>query len=99
MAAHVRSNPAWLQAKAARALARRVAVYNATNPPLVQYAMASKVFSTTTAFEVASDAVQMFGGNGLSREYPVEKLLRDARASMIEDGCNEMLGIIGASRL
>ena len=85
--------------EAARALARRVAVYNATNPPLVQYAMASKVFSTTTAFEVASDAVQMFGGNGLSREYPVEKLLRDARASMIEDGCNEMLGIIGASRL
>lgn len=85
--------------EAARALARRVSVYNSTNPPLIQYSIASKVFATTTAFEVASDAVQMFGGNGLSREYPVEKLLRDARASMIEDGCNEVLGIVGASRL
>lgn len=85
--------------EAARALARRVAVYNAINPPLIQFSIASKVFSTTTAFEVASDAIQMFGGNGLSREYPVEKLLRDARASMIEDGCNEVLSIVGASRL
>jgi hypothetical protein len=39
------------------------------------------------------------GGNGLSREYPVEKLLRDARASMIEDGCNDILSLVGASRL
>jgi alkylation response protein AidB-like acyl-CoA dehydrogenase len=37
----------------------------------------------------------MFGGNGLTREYPVEKLLRDARASLIEDGCNEVLAIKG----
>jgi len=43
--------------------------------------------------------VQIFGGNGLSREYPIEKLLRDARASMIEDGCNEVLGIVGGARL
>ncbi|MHB8458038.1 MAG: acyl-CoA dehydrogenase, partial [Acidimicrobiales bacterium] len=89
----------FMKVEAARALSRRVAVYNAVNPPLVQYSMASKVFSTTTAFEVASEAVQIFGGNGLSRGYPVEKLLRDARASMIEDGCNEVLGLVGASRL
>ena len=43
--------------------------------------------------------MQIYGGNGLSREYPVEKLFRDARASMIEDGCNEVLGLIGAARL
>jgi alkylation response protein AidB-like acyl-CoA dehydrogenase len=85
--------------EAARALARRVAVYNAANPPQVQYSIATKVFCTNTAFEVASDALQIFGGNGLSREYPIEKLLRDARASMIEDGCNEVLSIVGASRL
>jgi len=35
----------------------------------------------------------------LSREYPIEKLLRDARASMIEDGCNEVLSIVAAERL
>ncbi len=85
--------------QAARSLARRVAVYNAESMPLVQYSIATKVFCTTTCFEIASDAVQIFGGNGLSREYPVEKLLRDARASMIEDGCNEVLSLIGASRL
>jgi alkylation response protein AidB-like acyl-CoA dehydrogenase len=85
--------------EAARSLARRVTLYNATNPPLLQYSIASKTFVTQTAFEVASDAVQIFGGNGLSREYPVEKLLRDARASMIEDGCNEVLSLVGATKL
>jgi alkylation response protein AidB-like acyl-CoA dehydrogenase len=85
--------------EAARALARRVAVFNAAGAPQVQYSIATKVFCTNTAFEVASDALQIFGGNGLSREYPVEKLLRDARASLIEDGCNEVLSIVGASRL
>ena len=54
---------------------------------------------TQTAFEVASDALQIFGGNGLTREYPIEKLLRDARASMIEDGCNDVLGLVAAAKL
>jgi alkylation response protein AidB-like acyl-CoA dehydrogenase len=69
------------------------------NPGELQYAIASKVTSTNTAFEVASDALQIFGGNGLSREYPIEKLMRDARASMIEDGCNDVLSLAGAAEL
>jgi alkylation response protein AidB-like acyl-CoA dehydrogenase len=85
--------------EAARAFARRVWSFTATNPPQVSHSIASKVFSTNTAFEVASDALQIFGGSGLSREYPIEKLVRDARASMIEDGCNELLSLVGASRL
>jgi acyl-CoA dehydrogenase len=87
------------QVEAARALAWRAMLFNSSNPPLLQYSIASKVMATSTAFEVASAAVQIFGGNGLSREYPVEKLLRDARASMIEDGCNEVLSLVGAARL
>ena len=87
------------QVEAARALARRVLIHNSVQPPLLQYSIASKVFCTNTAFEVASAALQIFGGNGLTREYPVEKLLRDARASMIEDGCNELLSLVGAARL
>ncbi len=89
----------FMQVEAARALAWRVMLYNQTNPPQVQYSIASKVFCTTTAFEAASAALQIFGGNGLSREYPIEKLLRDARASMIEDGCNDVLSLVGAARL
>ena len=85
--------------ESARSLARRVSLYNATHPPLLQYSIASKVSCTQTCFEVASDALQIFGGNGLTREYPVEKLLRDARASMIEDGCNDVLSLVGASKL
>ncbi|RIL05054.1 MAG: acyl-CoA dehydrogenase [Proteobacteria bacterium] len=90
---------AFAQVEAARALARRVALYNATHPPRVQYSIASKVFCTQSAFEVASGALQIYGGNGLSREYPIEKLLRDARASMIEDGCNDLLSLVGAEKL
>ena len=87
--------------EAARALNRAVIGYNATHPeqPRLELAIASKVTSTDSAFEVASEAVQIFGGNGLSREYPVEKLMRDARASMIEDGCNHVLGLAAADRL
>jgi alkylation response protein AidB-like acyl-CoA dehydrogenase len=87
--------------EAARALNRMVIGYNAAHPmqPRLELAIASKVTSTETAFEVASAAVQILGGNGLTREYPVEKLLRDARASMIEDGCNHVLSLTGADRL
>ncbi|MBV8106934.1 MAG: acyl-CoA dehydrogenase [Hyphomicrobiales bacterium] len=82
--------------EASCALARRVAHYNFTAPqPALQAAMTAKVTATQTAFEVASDALQIFGGNGLTRAYPIEKILRDARASLIEDGCNEILAIKG----
>jgi alkylation response protein AidB-like acyl-CoA dehydrogenase len=85
--------------EAARGLNRRTIRLNASMTPRLQMAIASKVTSTQAAFEVASEALQIFGGNGLSREYPIEKLLRDARASMIEDGCNHVLSLVGAERL
>ena len=86
--------------EAARALVRRAAEYNATAPAAaLQGSIAAKVTATQTAFEVASDAVQIFGGNGVTKEYPVEKLLRDARASLIADGCNEVLAMKGGSLL
>ena len=86
--------------EAARALNRRVYAYNLTAAtPAGAGSIASKITSTQTAFEVASDALQIFGGNGLTHEYPIEKILRDARASMIEDGCNEVLAIRGGSML
>ncbi|BAL24206.1 acyl-CoA dehydrogenase family protein [Azoarcus sp. KH32C] len=82
--------------EASRALTNRVVHYNFISPELsLHAAMTAKVTATQTSFEVASDALQIFGGNGLTREYPVEKLLRDARASLIEDGCNEILSIKG----
>jgi alkylation response protein AidB-like acyl-CoA dehydrogenase len=45
---------------------------------------------------VAHEALQVLGGIGLSTELPVEKYFRDARASLIEDGVNEFLGLLAA---
>ncbi len=81
----------------ARTLSRAALVYNlSTVPPALRYSIASKITCTQTAFDVASDAIQLFGGLGLCRELVVEKFFRDARASLIEDGCNEVLALAGA---
>ncbi|MFQ5665553.1 MAG: acyl-CoA dehydrogenase family protein [Candidatus Binatia bacterium] len=86
--------------EAARALSRAAFVYNAqTMPPATEYSIAAKVFCTEAAFHVASAAVQIHGGYGLSKEYVVEKLFRDARAALIEDGTNEVLGLAAARML
>jgi alkylation response protein AidB-like acyl-CoA dehydrogenase len=61
--------------------------------------IASKIACSETAFQVASDAMQILGEDGLSPEYPIEKMFRDARASTIEDGANEMLALAGAAGL
>jgi len=86
--------------ESARALSRAVNVYNTqAMPPEPHYAIAAKVQNTETAFDVASDAVQLLGGCGLSREYPVERIFRDARAALIEDGDNDTLRLAGATFL
>jgi alkylation response protein AidB-like acyl-CoA dehydrogenase len=90
----------FMKVEAARALSRAAMVYNsATVPPATRYSVAAKVFCTQTAFNVSSDAVQIFGGYGLCKDLLVEKLFRDARASMIEDGCNEVLGLAAARQI
>jgi len=86
--------------EACRALSRAVMVHNDPPPAIdLEYAIAAKTFCTQASFEIASDALQIFGGNGLSREYPIEKIFRDARASLIEDGTNDVLSLTGALRI
>ncbi len=90
----------FMKIEAARSLSRAAMIYNYNNtPPMIEYSIASKVFCTDVAFEVTHAAVQIFGGNGVSREYPVEKFFRDARASQIEDGANDSLMITAAHHL
>ncbi|MGC8603829.1 MAG: acyl-CoA dehydrogenase family protein [Desulfomonilaceae bacterium] len=90
----------FMKVEAARALSRAVMVYNYNNtPPSIEYSIASKVFCTNTALEVSNEAIQIFGGYGLSKEYPIEKIFRDARAALIEDGVNDSLMLIGAHSL
>lgn len=83
-----------------RALSRKAYVYNmSVSPPMTEYSIASKVYCTQAAFEVAHEAVQIFGGYGVSREYYAEKLFRDARAALIEDGSNDILGLTAAEAI
>ncbi len=90
----------FMKVESARALSRSAMIYNSeTLPPAVELSIASKVHCTKTAFEVANDAVQLFGGYGLSKEYAIEKIFRDARASLVEDGCNEVLALAGAGAI
>ena len=86
--------------EACRALSRAALNYNLSNtPPATEYSVAAKIFCTDAAFQIASDAVQIFGGNGVAKEYVIEKLFRDARASMIEDGSNDSLAIFSSEKL
>ncbi len=50
----------------------------------------SKAFGADAAMEIATDAVQVFGGNGYMREYPVEKLMRDAKVLQIYEGTSQI---------
>ena len=83
-----------------RAIVRRAMEFNATaTRPALQGSIASKITATQSCFEVVSAALQIFGANGMTREYPMEKLLRDARSGLIADGCNEFLALKGGSLL
>lgn len=78
--------------EAARAMTRRAAHYLRAAPaPHPTVSSTAKAFVTQIGLEVANEALQMFGGNGLTKEYPLEKLVRDARSSLIEDGENYLL--------
>ncbi len=82
----------FISIEAARQLSRNVLNYNLWSfPPNTTYSMCSKIFCSRVAFDVAQNAVQLFGGNGLTKEYFIEKLFRDITSTRIEDGSNETL--------
>lgn len=58
------------------------------------YASISKAFAADMANKVAADAVQIFGGNGFNSEYPVEKLMRDAKIFQIYEGTSQIQRVI-----
>ena len=58
-----------------------------------------KTFVTDSMQEVVSNAVQIMGGYGYSREYPVEKLMRDAKVFQIFEGTNQIQRITIAKQL
>jgi len=61
--------------------------------PSPRHARAAQIYAKKVAFEVAHDALQVFGAYGLHRDYIVQKLFRDARCLLIEDGTVEVLSL------
>jgi alkylation response protein AidB-like acyl-CoA dehydrogenase len=85
--------------ESARTYARQVALQNAMQPPgSAKHALSAKIFATETAFKVASAAIQIHGGYGMSREFLIEKLFRDARVGMLGEE-NNSLALAGAASL
>lgn len=82
---------------AARALVRATAAaVDAGEPPVRQRRLVSesKKFATETAWEVVNHAMQILGGIGYTRVFPVERMLRDARLMMIWTGTNEVMNLV-----
>ncbi len=89
-----------IQVEAARALvysAARMIDSGAKNT--AQASAISKTFASDTAMKVTTEAVQVFGGYGYMKEYPVEKLMRDAKITQIYEGTNEIQRGVIASNL
>ena len=64
-----------------------------------KYSSFAKCFATDAAMRIATDAVQVFGGNGYTKEYPVEKLMRDAKLMQIYEGTNQIQRLVIARDL
>ncbi len=63
-------------------------------PNATLYCAMAKRLATDTGFHVCNEALQIHGGYGITREYPVERLLRDARVHQIVEGTNEIMRVI-----
>ncbi|MHC4938184.1 MAG: acyl-CoA dehydrogenase family protein [Planctomycetota bacterium] len=86
--------------EAARALiysAAKAVDANARN--LTKMAAMCKYYATDIAMEVTTDAVQIFGGNGYMKNYPVEKYMRDAKITQIYEGTNQIQRLVVARNL
>ena len=66
---------------------------------LTFFGAAAKCFASDVAMEVTTDAVQVLGGYGYTREYPVERMMRDAKITQIYEGTNQVQRIVIARQL
>jgi alkylation response protein AidB-like acyl-CoA dehydrogenase len=68
-------------------------------PNLTFTSSAAKVFASDTAMSVTTDAVQLFGGYGYTRDFPVERMMRDAKITQIYEGTNQINRMVMARNL
>jgi alkylation response protein AidB-like acyl-CoA dehydrogenase len=81
--------------RAARLLTHAAAAeIEAGSPTMGTAGAAAKLFASDTAMRVTTDAVQLLGGSGYSRDFPVERMMRDAKGTQIYEGANQVQRIV-----
>jgi len=68
-------------------------------PDMGKYSAMAKLFCSDTAMWVTTEAVQVLGGYGYVKEYPVERMMRDAKITQIYEGTNEIQRLVIARSL
>jgi alkylation response protein AidB-like acyl-CoA dehydrogenase len=89
-----------LQIEAARLLVYQAAfIASAHTSPVSKYAAMAKVFASEAANWVTAQAVQILGGYGYTRDYPVERMMRDAKITEIYEGTSEIQRVVIAANI
>ena len=89
-----------MKLEAARQLAYTAACKSERNDDdLSYYGAAAKCFASDVAMEVTTDAVQLLGGYGYTRDFPVERMMRDAKITQIYEGTNQVQRVVMARHL
>ncbi|WP_107093044.1 acyl-CoA dehydrogenase family protein [Streptomyces sp. MMG1121] len=89
-----------MKISAARALTYQAAAASERGDSDLTYlGAAAKCFASDVAMEVTTDAVQLLGGYGYTRDYPVERMMRDAKITQIYEGTNQVQRIVMARNL
>ncbi|WP_110955138.1 acyl-CoA dehydrogenase family protein [Anaerosinus massiliensis] len=88
-----------IQTEAARQLVQHAMVLMDDHKPVIKEGSITKTFCGDTVVKVTTDAVQIFGGYGVSKEYPVEKLMRDSKVFQIFEGTNQIQRIVIAREM
>ncbi len=80
--------------EAARLLTYQAAYLESKGLPYSKASAMAKLFASDAAMEITTNAVQVLGGYGYSREYPVERMMRDAKITQIYEGTNEVQRLV-----
>ncbi len=85
--------------EASRLLVYQAAALKNADQPCTKEASMAKLFASRTAVEVATEAIQVFGGYGYTEEYPVERYFRDAKVTELYEGTSEIQRIVISKQL
>jgi alkylation response protein AidB-like acyl-CoA dehydrogenase len=89
-----------MQTEAARTLVYTAAAKaDRDDPTLTFAAAAAKCFASDTAMRVTTDAVQLLGGYGYIKDFPLERMMRDSKITQIYEGTNQILRVVIARQL